>query len=104
VYISFIQDFRWIFLGIAVFWVTSLLVFSGRFLVLFQINFVRKSNNLTWNKIQKEKYLKESLFLKNLDILWNKPARCSKSFAVRVTKLEDLTVQVQNWAAGKSIV
>ena len=41
---------------------------------------------LASNKIWREKYLKESLFLKNFDIFWNKLARLSQSFAARLTK------------------
>ncbi len=74
-------------MGIAVFEVASLLVFSKRFIWLLKIDFVTKSDKvkifkkpqinffLASNNIWREKYLKESLFLKNFDILWNKPAR-----------------------------
>jgi hypothetical protein len=42
---------------------------------------------LALNNIKREKYLKESLFLKFFDILCNKPSRGRKKFAVGVTKL-----------------
>jgi hypothetical protein len=39
------------------------------------------------NNIKREKYLKESLFLKFFDILCNKPSMCRQKLAVEVTKL-----------------
>ncbi len=96
--ISSIQDFRWIFHGNSCL-PNSFLMFSGKFLWLFKINFVTKSNKLkifkklymnhflAWNNIKREKYLKDSLFLKFFDILCNKPSRWIQKFAVGVTKL-----------------
>ncbi len=87
------------FMGIAVFQIASFLMFSGRFLLLFKFNFVTKSNKLkifkklymnhflATNNIKREKYLKDSLFLKFFDILCNKPSRWIQKFAVGVTKL-----------------
>jgi hypothetical protein len=42
---------------------------------------------LAGNNIKREKYLKDSLFLKFFDILCNKPSRKIQKFAVGVTKL-----------------
>ncbi len=42
---------------------------------------------LAQNNIKREKYLKESLFLKFFDILCNKASRWSQKFAIGVTKL-----------------
>jgi hypothetical protein len=86
-------------MGIAVFQIASFLMFSVRFLWLFKINFVTKSNKikifeklymnhfLAWNNIKREKYLKDSLFFKFFVILCNKPSRWIQKFAVGVTKL-----------------
>ncbi len=71
-------------------------MFSGRFLWLFKINFVTKSNKiektsyeplLSPNNISTENYLNESLFLNFFNIWWNKRGRWSQKFAAGVTKL-----------------
>ena len=92
------------FMGIAVLYFASLCLFFRRFFEVFKINFVTKSdkvqiykkhqmtNFFAENKIKREKYLKESMFLKFFDNFKNKHGILSQKFAAGVTKLEDLTV------------
>ena len=87
------------FMGIAVLYFASLCLFFRRFFEVFKINFVTKSdkvqiykkhqitNFFAENKIKREKYFKESMFLKFFDNFKNKHGILSQKFAAGVTKL-----------------
>ena len=87
------------FMGIAVLYFASLCLFFRWFFEVFKINFVTKSDKVQTykkhqitnffeeNKIKREKYLKESMFLKFFDNFKNKHGILSQIFAAGVTKL-----------------
>ena len=86
-------------MGIAVLYFAPLCLFFRRFVEVFKINFVTKSdkvqiykkyqitNFFAENKIKREKYFKESMFLKFFDNFKNKHGILSQKFAAGVTKL-----------------